>query len=133
MTSAGDAISHEYAIGVISTQGDVLRKLVISVAVSGAFQVVGTINDVGQALQILDNARDAIAGYHQRQGGLRVPGRDVHIGGLDDVLEVVVQGPIEDRAYALALFDAARAQLRDRLAIKPLVHRADHGLTVRKL
>lgn len=133
MTAAGDVQSFAYEIRVMSRAREVLRTLDISISASGAFQVSGTITDGAMALQVLENARDAVGGYHLRAGGISIPGRDVTIDGLEDVAEVTVRGPIENREYTIALFDNVRDAIRERMIKTPLVHRADHGLTVKAL
>lgn len=60
--------------------GDVYATLSINVHASGALSVVGPIENLEWALAVLENAKDAIRGYHaKKDGGIIVPAKDVSI------------------------------------------------------
>lgn len=107
MTPAGDTISHSYAIVVIDSEGKESFKITIDITMSQAMGVGGNIEDLARAHAVLDNAKDAVAGFHLRKTGMQVPGKDVSIPGLD-VRELKIDGPIEYREYTLAVLDQAK-------------------------
>jgi hypothetical protein len=55
-----------------------VARLEITCRRNGALSVAGSIDDLAYALAILDNAKDALRGFHARKGApLIVPARDV--------------------------------------------------------
>lgn len=117
-----DPVAWSFAIEVIGVDGALMHALTVRIHASTALSVDGAINDADLACDILDNAADAIRGYHQRKGGLVVPGKDVSIRGRA-VRQVNVTGPIENRTYALGVMASAKAAIRDmhaRRALKPI-------------
>jgi hypothetical protein len=58
----------------------VICKIEIAVRRNGAMSVAGAINDLADAIAMLDNAKDAVRRHHDRNrienGGLIIPGRD---------------------------------------------------------
>ncbi len=102
---------------------------VVEVIGIDALSVGGSIGDEALANDILDNAADAIRGYHQRIGGLVVPGKDVSIQGKP-VRQVNIIGPIEDRAYALAVIASAKAAIRDMHARRALAKPNTQGTRI---
>lgn len=61
--------------------GRVVAQIVISVHASGALAVSGSIGDRAWALAVLENAKDAINGHHNRQlAAAIVPAKDVDLG-----------------------------------------------------
>ena len=57
-----------------------IARIEITCRRNGALSVAGSIDDQAYALAILDNAKDAIRGYHARKGQpLIVPSRDVSL------------------------------------------------------
>lgn len=109
LSSAGDVVAFDFTIRAMLRAGGCL-ELVIAIHASGALSVRGCIGDRPTANALLANARDILRGYHQREGGIVVPGHDVSICG-HDVREILIRGPVEDRRYAVACIDAAIAAL----------------------
>lgn len=121
-SAAGSTVAWSYEIAVIGLDGEPLHAIGVDIHVSNALSVRGSINDPKLVSEILANAEDAIQGYHMRQGGLVVPGRDVSIGGTP-VKEVRITGPIENREYTVAVLRNAAEAVRDmhaRRALAPI-------------
>lgn len=128
-TLSGDKIRWTFAVQVIGVDGMMTHELCVHIHVSNALSVTGAIGDLAIAEAILDNAKDAVASYHQRKGGLQVPGKDVTIGELA-VRQVNVLGPIEERAYTIAVLDNAKSAIRDMHARRRLTLITENGSKV---
>jgi hypothetical protein len=122
-------IAWSYVVEVIGVDGLILHELKIHIHHDNALSVEGAIGDEKLANDILDNASDAIRGYHQRKGGLVVPGKDVSIQGKE-VRQVNVVGPIEDRAYALDVMKHAKAAIKDMHARRALSKPSEQGTKI---
>ncbi len=119
-----------YVVEVLGLDGLVMHELRVNIHRDpDALSVGGAIGDEALANDILDNAADAIRGYHQRIGGLVVPGKDVSIQGKQ-VRQVNIIGPIEDRAYALAVIASAKAAIRDMHARRALAKPNTQGTRI---
>lgn len=60
--------------------GDLFAALTIKVHASGALSVEGPIENKEWAIAVLENAKDAIRGYHdKKKGEIIVPAKDVSI------------------------------------------------------
>lgn len=128
-TEAGDRERWKYAIKVIGLDGVLSHQIVVKIHASNALSVEGAINDQQIALDILDNARDALGGYHTK-GSLIVPGKDVTIGGLQ-VRQVTIEGDgPDDRAYMRACLDNAKEAIRDMHARRKLAVITEKGSIV---
>lgn len=124
------AVAWSYVVSVIGVDGLVMHELKIHIHRNpDALSVDGAIGDELLANDILDNAADAIRGYHQRIGDLVVPGKDVSIQGKQ-VRQVNIVGPVEDRAYALAVVASAKAAVRDMHARRRLAKASEQGTRI---
>ena len=64
----------------LSADGETIAtELRITLHASGALSVSGPIDNLEWALAVLENARDAVMGYHSRKAALMIPAKDVRI------------------------------------------------------
>ncbi len=113
LSTSGDVPAFRYTICALDAFGHKLREVVIDVRTSGAFTVGGNIADEALVQAMILHARDAVAGYHLQQGGLTIPGNEVTLPGVPNVARVTIEGPIEERAYTVALLDSVKASMVD--------------------
>lgn len=131
-TPQGDTVAWSFIIRALDVRKVVLYELLIHVTVANQIGVAGGISQLSTALSVIEHAKDAVRSYHMQKDGMTIPGKDCSVEGLTGVDKVTIEGPIEDRIYALACLDAGKSTLSAHHS-KELIHRPDNGLTIRAL
>lgn len=107
----GDKVAWSFLVRAIGLDDLIVRELKVNIHASNALSVAGHIKDEAYALSLLDHAIEALGGYHQQVGGLVIPGKDTSLP--EQVKKITVSGPVEDKLYAVACMQQAKAAIID--------------------